>query len=101
MRYSEHFAVVAKHSGMPRLNYKQLSRMMNIISLEGQIRAMENMRAKCVSDHQLEAGRMIQLKQHQLSQLTDNKKPDLLLRELILLSDDAGEFNVRRSWQEE
>jgi hypothetical protein len=40
MRYTKYFSGVLRHQGVPNLNVEQSSRLMNIVSLEGRIQEL-------------------------------------------------------------
>lgn len=98
MKYAEYFGQMIKQSGVPRLSYQQFSRMMNIVFLEGEIRGMQIMREQ--HDYLTDQTRhLIYQQEMKLSDLTRNLKPDVLLKELIKLSNAApGAFDVEGPW---
>lgn len=89
-----------KQSGVPRLDYKQFRRMMNIVFLEGEIRGMQIMREQ--HDYITDRTRhLIYHEEQKLSDLTRNMKPDALMKEFIKLSNGTpSQFDVEGSWQD-
>jgi hypothetical protein len=84
MNYSKYFAQMIKQSGMPHLDYRQISRMFNIVSMEGQIKGIERMK-ELVSDPRVHAYTLYD-KQHQLNDLTRKLPPNQVWTEMIKLS---------------
>ncbi len=79
MKYSEHFGLMVKNFGVPKLNKEQFQRMMNIIFIEGLI--VGNYDA---GSRYLEEGYR---NRKALNKLTNRKTPEKLYQELIDKSD--------------
>lgn len=82
MKYTAYFAEILKSQGVPNLSPGQFARMMNIISLEGKLRGIEIGDAKSGKD-------LLMAKwpyQKQLTELTGNLKPDILIQEMVRFS---------------
>ena len=44
MKYSKYFGIVFKSQGIPKISVEQKSRLMNIVSMEGELDRMRNMK---------------------------------------------------------
>ncbi len=44
MRYTKYFSGVLKHQGTPNLNVEQYARLMNIVSLEGRMQELNDLK---------------------------------------------------------
>ena len=44
MRYTKYFSGILRHQGVPNLNVEQYCRLMNIVSLEGRLEELNNIK---------------------------------------------------------
>jgi len=84
MHYCKHYKLIASLHGLPRLNYEQTRRLLNIISIESRINELEQHEA-LFTDQKALWKRKEALKET-LFQLTKLEAPYRLLDEMIELS---------------
>jgi len=52
MRYTKYFTGVLKNQGVPNLNVEQYARLMNIVSLEGGLQGLQDLKASILSQEE-------------------------------------------------
>jgi len=52
MRYTKYFTGVLKNQGVPNLNVEQYARLMNIVSLEGGLQRLQDLKASILSQEE-------------------------------------------------
>ncbi len=84
MKYSKYFKGVLHNDGLPRLNAKEWSRMMNIAALEYGIVKLQKVRQlNQNSPEPYKYDLMIRKEQETLLSLTENKEPKELISSMI------------------
>lgn len=87
MKYTKCFAKTTKNEGRLNVDTYQFQRMMNIIHIEGVIEGMNKIKAKLSENEAYKYDMMIFKQNMQLSNLTGNLEPKILLQEMIQLSE--------------
>jgi len=87
MKHTRYFADTTKDQGRLNVDTSQFQRMMNIIHIEGVIEGMNKIKAKLNENEAYKYDMMIFKQNMQLSNLTGNLEPKLLLQEMIQLSE--------------
>lgn len=87
MKYTKYFATITKNEGRLNVGTYQFQRMMNIIHIEGVIEGMNKIKATLNENEAYKYDMMIFKQNMQLSNLTGNLEPKLLLQEMIQLSE--------------
>lgn len=101
--YAEYFAVFVKQSGVPRLNYEQFGKMMNVVFLEGEISAVHRLRSGSEDPELIAAcNRSVNRLQRRLETLTGSIKPADLMRQFVRQSILGGDsaFEVSGPWED-
>jgi hypothetical protein len=96
MEYTKYIAGMFKRSGVPKMRYEQFARLMNIIHQESKIAGIRSVQSKLKGAEYVEYGRMIFSAENELQKLTNKKKPEELLKEVLRLSS----FDVEGPWTE-
>ena len=88
MIYTKYFGLITKEQGQINLPPDQLQRMMNIVHLEGVILGL-NKAKETFKDTNLyyKYDIIIMKNKMNLSELTGNKSPNLLLEQMVLFCD--------------
>ena len=87
MKYTKYFATTTKDQGRLNVGTYQFQRMMNIIHIEGVLEGMNKIKATLNENEAYKYDMMIFKQNMQLSNLTGNLEPKLLLQEMIQLSE--------------
>jgi len=87
MKHTRYFADTTKDQGRLNVDTSQFQRMMNIIHIEGVIEGMNKIKATLNQNEAYKYDMMIFKQNMQLSNLTGNLEPKLLLQEMIQLSE--------------
>ena len=89
MQYTKYFSILTKENGQPNLNTEQFRRMMNIVSVEGVIVGMTQIKEKYKNTNSYYKFDMDIFKsQKVLTNLTGNLKPEDLMKEMLRFSRD-------------
>lgn len=86
MHYGKHYTLIASLHGLPRLNYEQTRRLLNIISIEARLNELERLDA-FVTDKRALWQRKEALKAT-LFKLTQLEAPYRLLDEMVARSQE-------------
>jgi len=88
MKYTNFFAVTVKDNGTINVDTYQFRRMMNIVHIEGLIAGMNKIKETLKGTQQEYKYDMLIFKQQKLlTDLTGNLLPDILIKEMITLSE--------------
>ena len=88
MKYTKYFGLITKEQGRLNLSTEQFQRMMNIVHLEGVILGLNKAKETYKDTNQYYKYDTIIFKYEvQLTDLTGNLKPDLLIEEMMRLED--------------
>ena len=89
MKYTRYFGLITKEQGRLNLSTEQFQRMMNIVYVEGVILGLNNAKETYKNTKQYYKYDTLILRQEiQLSDLTSNLAPDLLLKEMMRFSNE-------------
>jgi len=84
MKYTKYFGVITKEQGRLNLSSRQFQRMMNIVHLEGVILGLNKAKETYKDNNQYYKYDTLILKHDfQLTDLTGNLNPDLLIEEMM------------------
>ena len=87
MRYTKYFIGVLKHQGVPNLNIEQYSRLMNIVSLEGRIQELLDLKKAIQNpDEQYKYDVRIHKLSNKLKGLTCDEYPKDVLQNMLFKS---------------
>jgi len=88
MKYTKHFGAISKEHGALNLSSNQFQRTMNIVHLEGVILGLNKAKETYKDTNQYYKYDTIIFKHEvQLTDLTGNLTPDLLIKEMIGFED--------------
>jgi hypothetical protein len=88
MRYTRYFGLITKEQGTMNLSTDQFQRMMNIVHIEGVLAGLNLAKEANKDTNQFYKYDIIILKEKDvLSKLTGNLEPNLLLKEMLQLSE--------------
>jgi len=88
MKYTKYFGVITKEQGRLNLSTEQFQRMMNIVHVEGVISSLNKVKETYKDTNQYYKYDTIIFKHEvQLTDLTGNLTPDLLLEEMMRFED--------------
>ena len=88
MKYTKYFGLITKEQGRLNLSTEQFQRMMNIVYLEGVISGLNKAKETYKDTNQYYKYDTIIFKHEvQLTDLTGNLTPDLLIEEMMRLED--------------
>ena len=88
MNYTKHFGAITREHGALNLSSRQFQRMMNIVHLEGVILGLKKVKETYKNTNQYYKYDTIILKHDvQLTDLTGNLNPDLLMEEMMRFED--------------
>lgn len=88
MKYTKYFGAVTKEKGQLNLATSQFQRMMNIVYLEGVIAGLIKAKDTYKNTNEFHRYDMLIFKQNsKLTELSGNLTPELLLQEMVRLSD--------------
>jgi len=88
MKYTKYFGAITREHGALNLSSRQFQRMMNIVHLEGVILGLNKVKETYKNTNQYYKYDIIILKHEvQLTDLTGNLTPDLLIEEMVRLED--------------
>ncbi len=79
MKYTRYFSTILKTQGVPNLNLEQYARLMNIVSLEGRLQELLDMRKH---DNTFKYDVRISRLEKQLAKLTINNFPNHVLNDM-------------------
>lgn len=87
MKYTKYFSAIVKDQGKINVDTYQFQRMMNIVHIEGTLAGMNKIKKTLegTKEH-YKYDMLIFKKGKQLTELTGNLEPNLLLKEMIQLS---------------
>ena len=88
MKYTKYFSFITKEQGKINVGTHQFQRIMNIVHIEGIIEGMNKIKTTLKDTKEPYKYDMLIFKQNNiLTELTGNLEPNLLLKEMILLSE--------------
>jgi len=88
MKYTKYFGAVTREQGRLNLSSSQFQRMMNRVHLESVITGLISAKETYKDTNQYHKYDMLIFKQNRkLTDLSENLTPELLLKEMVLLSD--------------
>jgi hypothetical protein len=88
MKYTKYFGLITKEQGRLNLSTEQFQRMMNIVHLEGVILGLSRAKETYKDTNQYYKYDTLILKHDvQLTDLTGNLTPDLLIEEMMRFED--------------
>ena len=81
MKYTTYFAQLFKAQGVPQIGVDQLNKVMNMVHLEGQIKALESVKKDSAKprNHTLKVFRI----QRKLTDITQNTTPEKFMELLV------------------
>jgi hypothetical protein len=87
MEFAKYIAIINRHGGPPNLSADQFSRMMNIMTLESKIDALDTLSRKNTNMSIYSAVMMETIRlRNRLNMLTQGKKPPQLFEEMLKMS---------------
>ncbi len=88
MKYTKYFGLITKEQGTMNLSTDQFKRMMNIVHIEGVIAGLTNAKEANKNMDSYHKYDILILKENEvLSKLTGNLAPDILMQEMVAVSD--------------